>query len=153
MTVRLRSNGSVATVLEAPSRGEVPLRIGAIRLRVPVADLAPVDKKAAPARSARVHQRALPTPGIPDRARRTGDNTLDLRGTRVEDAAGLLDAFVDRLLSSGEDAGFVLHGHGTGALRQAVREHLGESSWVGHVEPADKDEGGDAFTMFRIASS
>jgi DNA mismatch repair protein MutS2 len=64
-----------------------------------------------------------------------------------------LDAFVDRLLSSGEDAGFVLHGHGTGALRQAVREHLGGSTWVGHVEPADKDEGGDAFTMFRIASS
>jgi len=153
MTVRLRSNGSVATVLEAPSRGEVPLRIGAIRLRVALADLALVDKKAAPARSARVPQRALPTPGIPDRARRTGDNTLDLRGTRVEDAAGLLDAFVDRLLSSGEDAGFVLHGHGTGALRQAVREHLGGSTWVGHVEPADKDEGGDAFTMFRIASS
>jgi len=152
-TVRLRSNGSVATVLEAPKNGEVPLRIGAVRLRVPVTELAPVDKKLAPARSARVQQRALPTRGVPDRARRTGDNTLDLRGTRVEDAAGLVDAFIDRLLSSGEDAGFVLHGHGTGALRQFVREHLSGSSWVGHVEPADKDEGGDAFTMFTIASS
>ncbi|HEY6725342.1 MAG TPA: Smr/MutS family protein [Polyangiaceae bacterium] len=152
-SVRLRSNGSVATVLEAPKNGEVPVRVGALRLRLPVADLAPVDKKVAPARSARVQQRALPTPGVPDRARRTGDNTLDLRGTRIEDAASLVDAFIDRLLSSGEDAGFVLHGHGTGALRQFVREHLSGSPWVGHVEPADKDEGGDAFTMFRIAAS
>ncbi|HEU5076154.1 MAG TPA: Smr/MutS family protein, partial [Polyangiaceae bacterium] len=149
-TVRLRSNGAMATVLEAPKNGEVALRIGAIRLRVPVTDLAPVDKKAGAARAARMPKRPLPAPGVPDRVRRTGDNTLDLRGTRVEDAAALLDAFVDRLLSSGEDAGFVLHGHGTGALRQAVREHLLGSTWVGHVEPADKDEGGDAFTMFKI---
>lgn len=152
-TVRLRSNGAVATVIEAPKNGEVPLRIGAVRLRVPVAELAPADKQARPTRPARGQQRVLPTPGVPDRARRTSDNTLDLRGTRVEDAAGLVDAFIDRLLSSGEDAGFVLHGHGTGALRQFVREYLASSTWVGHVEPADKDEGGDAFTMFRIASS
>ena len=83
---------------------------------------------------------------------RTTDNTLDLRGTRAEDAAGLVDAFIDRLLSTGEDTGFVLHGHGTGALRQVVREHLATSRWVAHAEPADKDEGGDAYTTFRIAS-
>jgi DNA mismatch repair protein MutS2 len=152
-TVRLRSNGALATVLEAPTRGEVVLRVGAVRLKLPVTGLAKVAQGAAKARAQRVPQRSLPTPGASDRARRTVDNTLDLRGTRFEDAAGLLDAFIDRMLSTGEDAGFVLHGHGTGALRQAVREHLATSNWVGHVEPADKDEGGDAFTMFRIASS
>ena len=94
-TVRLRSNGAVATVLEPPRNGEVPLRIGAIRLKVPLTDLAPADKKAGATRSPRPPQRALPSPGLPDRARRTSDNTLDLRGTRVEDAAGLLDAFVE----------------------------------------------------------
>jgi DNA mismatch repair protein MutS2 len=48
--------------------------------------------------------------------------------------------------------GFVLHGHGTGALRTAVRQHLKSSAWVAFVEAADKDQGGDAFTMFRVAS-
>jgi DNA mismatch repair protein MutS2 len=81
-------------------------------------------------------------------ARRTLDNTLDLRGVRVEAAADRVDAFLDRLLGEGEPVGFVLHGHGSGALRSAVREHLGASSFVEHARAAEADEGGDAFTVF-----
>jgi DNA mismatch repair protein MutS2 len=52
------------------------------------------------------------------------------------------------LLSSNELAGFVLHGHGTGALKISVREHLRASTYVEHSRPAESDEGGDAFTVF-----
>ena len=58
-----------------------------------------------------------------------------------------VDAFIDRLLSLGEPAGFVLHGHGTGALKSAVREHLRKAPHVARAEPAEQADGGDAFTV------
>ena len=78
---------------------------------------------------------------------RTRDNTLDLRGHRVEESLDLVDAFLDRLLDRGEPVGYVLHGHGTGALKVAVRAHLGSSPYVRRSHPAEPDDGGDAFTV------
>jgi DNA mismatch repair protein MutS2 len=143
--VRLRANGVVATVLEAPNRGEVRLLVGSMRLTERVDALLGVSsgEKAAPARLPRNDS----VPRLAE-ARRTGDNTLDLRGVRVEAAAGRVDAFLDRLLGEGEPVGFVLHGHGSGALRSAVREHLGASNYVEHVRAAEANEGGEAFTVF-----
>jgi len=59
-----------------------------------------------------------------------------------------VDGFIDRLLGINEVAGFVLHGHGTGALKSGVREHLRASAYVEHSRPAEAAEGGDAFTVF-----
>jgi len=52
------------------------------------------------------------------------------------------------MMGEGEAFGFVLHGHGTGAVKAAVREHLGTSSYIEHSRAAESDEGGDAFTVF-----
>jgi DNA mismatch repair protein MutS2 len=76
-------------------------------------------------------------------------NTCDLRGRRVDDALTELDQFVDDLSRGApDDAGFVLHGHGTGALKQAVRDHLVANSRIAEARPAAQSEGGDAFTVF-----
>jgi DNA mismatch repair protein MutS2 len=74
-------------------------------------------------------------------------NTLDLRGERVEAALDRVDRFVDELSRRGEPAGYVLHGHGTGALKQAVREHVRGHPQVEDSEPAEPEDGGDAFTL------
>jgi len=66
----------------------------------------------------------------------------------VEEALARLDAFLDVMMGEGEAFGFVLHGHGTGAVKAAVREHLGTSSYIEHSRAAESDEGGDAFTVF-----
>jgi DNA mismatch repair protein MutS2 len=78
---------------------------------------------------------------------------LDLRGARVDEAFARVDAFLDVMMGEGERFGFVLHGHGTGAIKGAVREHLGASSYVEHSRAAEPDEGGDAFTVFWIRDS
>ncbi len=78
---------------------------------------------------------------------RTSDNTLDVRGERVEDALELLEAFLDRLLRDGKTRGFVLHGHGTGALKRAVRDAVAQSRYVERSGPAHPDDGGDACTL------
>jgi DNA mismatch repair protein MutS2 len=148
--VRLRSTGAIGTVLERPNRGEVHVRVGALRLREKISALepAPPASKQSPVRKTFPAQSKVLTTRAA--AQRTHDNTLDLRGVRVEDAADRLDGFVDRMLGEGEPVGFVLHGHGTGALRVRVREHLKECSYVEHTRAAEPDEGGDAFTVFWV---
>lgn len=147
-TVRLKRLGTLATVDAEPERGLVRLRAGSLRLTVPISDLEPAAKGARPA-SVKREARSAHTARLRE-AVRTASNTLDLRGTRAEDVAARVDAFLDVMLGEGEPLGFVLHGHGTGAVKTAVREHLGASSYVEHSRAAEPDEGGDAFTVFWI---
>jgi DNA mismatch repair protein MutS2 len=141
----------VVEVLEPPVRGSVRVQAGAFALRVPLAELerAPrSESKATPKRMS-----GVPVPAtVPAEARviRTENVTCDVRGARVDEALARVDRFIDRCLSLGEPLGFVLHGHGTGALRQAVREHLALSAHVDRSRPADIEEGGDAFTIFWV---
>jgi DNA mismatch repair protein MutS2 len=44
----------------------------------------------------------------------------------------------------------VIHGHGTGALRNAVRAHLRDSPHVRRQRPGNADEGGDGVTHAEI---
>ena len=81
---------------------------------------------------------------------RVDSNTCDVRGMRVDEAIERVEVFIDRLLSEGDPAGFILHGHGTGALKVALRAHLGAHRFVATARAADDDQGGDAFTVLWI---
>jgi DNA mismatch repair protein MutS2 len=148
-TVRLKKLGTLATLEGPPERGSVRVRAGAVKLTLSLDDIELTNQK--------LRSRAAPgTPrpksklggGTLAAAVRTGTNTLDLRGTRVDEALDRLDGFLDVMMGEGESVGFVLHGHGTGAMKAAVREHLGSSAYVEHSRSAESDEGGDAFTLF-----
>jgi DNA mismatch repair protein MutS2 len=88
--------------------------------------------------------------GVPAGGRvnaRTVDTTLDVRGNRVDDAVAQVDRFVDESLLAGRDAIFVVHGHGTGALRTAIRSHLSSHKAIEKYRPGEKNEGGDGVTV------
>jgi DNA mismatch repair protein MutS2 len=78
---------------------------------------------------------------------RTIDTTLDVRGQRVDDAVAQVDRFVDEGLLAGRDAVFIVHGHGTGALRSAIRSHLGGHRGIATFRPGEQNEGGDGVTV------
>lgn len=61
---------------------------------------------------------------------RTSNNTLDLRGKRVEEALTLVEEFLDGALISGMSPLMIIHGHGTGAIKKAVREYMKTSRYV-----------------------
>ncbi|HEY6080784.1 MAG TPA: Smr/MutS family protein [Polyangiaceae bacterium] len=149
-TVRVRSSGMLATVLDADD-SKLRLQVGSIKLILRSEDVeAARAPKAAhkPAPSYRPRGKsALAAAPLPTAVRST-ENTLDLRGERVDDGLSKVDAFLDRLLNQGEPLGFVLHGHGTGAMKLAVRAHLQASRYVEQSRAADADSGGDAFTIF-----
>ncbi len=63
--------------------------------------------------------------------------TLDLRGARVEDALAALESRIDALLLAGGERLEIVHGVGTGALRDAVRKRLREMREVREVRDAD----------------
>jgi DNA mismatch repair protein MutS2 len=80
----------------------------------------------------------------------TVPSSLDLRGARVEEA---LDA-LERYLEDGSLAGLarvtVIHGLGTGALRDAVRSAAAAHPLVTAVRPGERGEGGDGATIVTL---
>ena len=83
---------------------------------------------------------------------RTAQNTLDLRGQRYDDAERETDYFLDRMTRSGGPC-YILHGHGTGALKTGLRRFLKSDARVKSAKPAAHDDGGDAFTRVELRRS
>jgi DNA mismatch repair protein MutS2 len=144
-----------AEVTEITAKGDVKVAAGALRAIFSIDELLLTQgaRPAPPSLSApQRHKKSQPDHNAPAATRnapvRVDSNTLDLRGQRVDEALDHVDAFVDAMLLRGETAAYVLHGHGTGALKQAVRSHLRDSLVVSDSSPADPEDGGDAFTIF-----
>lgn len=78
------------------------------------------------------------------------DNVIDLRGTRAEDALSMVEVFLDRAIADDTEVVIVRHGHGSGALRRAVREHLPRLQYVHRHRPGLPAEGGDAVTVIWV---
>jgi DNA mismatch repair protein MutS2 len=137
------------TVVALPAKGQVKVAAGPMRLTVKIGDLAILPPKEKSA--------ARPTPATFDPAgdatnpAQTDSNTVDVRGLRADEAEAEVERFLDRLLREGKTAGFVVHGHGSGALRKAIRAQLSKSRYVARHRPGEDGEGGDGVTVVWIA--
>ncbi|MBI5609593.1 MAG: Smr/MutS family protein, partial [Deltaproteobacteria bacterium] len=78
---------------------------------------------------------------------RQPDATVDVRGMRAEEAVREVDRHLDKMILTGRPGACVVHGHGTGALRDAVRAHLRRHPHVAHSRPGNQGEGGDGATL------
>lgn len=77
-------------------------------------------------------------------------NRLDLRGYRVEDALDDLENYLDRASLANLSPVTIIHGHGTGALKSAVRDFLLSSPYVAKFRPGEDGEGGDGVSIVDI---
>ena len=77
-------------------------------------------------------------------------NTLDLRGYKVEDALDSLEFYLDKASLANLANVTVIHGHGTGALKSAVRDFLSTSPYVAKFRPGEDNEGGDGVSIVDI---
>ncbi|MBX3246052.1 MAG: Smr/MutS family protein [Myxococcales bacterium] len=148
---RLRTE---AEVVEGPTRGKVRVGAGALRLWVDVKELR------APAETARAAKASLrdeaptespehrPTPRVRPM---DPDNTLDVRGMRADDAVSLAESFLDRMYGSPDAVAYILHGVGTGALREVIRDMLRrDMSYVRSFRGGTPEEGGDRLTVVQL---
>lgn len=72
---------------------------------------------------------------------------INLVGSRVRPALSQLEAFLDRATLENVGIVRIIHGMGSGALRDAVREYLGSSAYVSRFAQADRREGGGGATI------
>ncbi len=75
---------------------------------------------------------------------------LNLVGKRVDEAADLLARFIDREILAGSDRVEIIHGHGSGRLRQGVWEILRQMPYVSKLHHPDPAAGGTAVTVVEL---
>ena len=151
--VRLDSADAVGEVLEL-SGDEVVLALGALTSRVKLGRLTKVGGPSRPAR-----RTAVRVPGRARRGERTGTAVstaavrLDLRGERVHEALARVQRFVDEALVGGARSVEIVHGKGTGALRQAIHDQLAGRPDIGGFATAHPEQGGDGVTVVDLGSA
>ncbi len=77
-------------------------------------------------------------------------NRLDLRGYKVEDALDDLENYLDKASLANLSPVTIIHGHGTGALKSAIRDFLSTSPYVAKFRPGEDGEGGDGVSIVDI---
>ncbi|MCL1833704.1 MAG: Smr/MutS family protein, partial [Leptospirales bacterium] len=87
------------------------------------------------------------THDILNTAFQTSYNTIDLRGMRVDEALSFMDMTLDKMERKGIKTVIIIHGHGTGAIKQAVRGSLKTNIYVSDFRPGDIGEGGDGVSV------
>jgi len=75
---------------------------------------------------------------------------INLIGYRVEEALSLIDRIIDRSMIEGDMSIRIVHGHGTGRLKAAIRDHLRGFSCVKRVVGEDLEHGGEAITIVEL---
>jgi DNA mismatch repair protein MutS2 len=146
--IRIPRFNQTAEVLSAPDEdGELTVRFGLMKMTVSLADVESLDgqKPDIP-----VKQKPAPTPppaptSPPTPPVRTSKNTIDIRGSRVADAEFAIDRAMNDAVTSG--ALWIVHGKGTGRLRQGVHEFLERHPLVDRFELAEQAEGGAGVTV------
>jgi len=135
-TVFVRSARARAAVLSGPDdQGMVSLRAGVLTIKAPLTDLEEVPDVGVTI-SVGAQAAAEPVPA-----------ELHLRGLHVQDAAAELERYLDRALAAGLERVRIVHGKGTGALKNAVLEFLRAHPNVVEVIPAQPREGGAGATI------
>ena len=82
--------------------------------------------------------------------KRSMSQTLDLRGYRCEEALDEIEAYLDRASVVNLTPVYIIHGHGTGALKQVIRDYLMNSPYVAKFRPGENAEGGDGVSVVDI---
>lgn len=154
---RSRSGGWEGRIAALEKGGtRATLEAGGMRVSVPVADLEPAEGGALPGeapagRSAAPAGRAAGGIGNLGLQRaRTVASSLDLRGARVDEALDALGRYLDDASLARLDQVTIIHGLGTGALRDAVRAQAGEHPLVRSFRAGERGEGGDGATIVRL---
>jgi DNA mismatch repair protein MutS2 len=75
---------------------------------------------------------------------------LDLRGLRADEALDALDNYLDRAYLAGMPYVRIIHGKGTGKLRQVVRQALNQHPHVKSFEAGGANEGGEGVTVVKF---
>ena len=139
MVLSLNRQGEL---IEQTKNGEWMVQLGMMKVNIKADDLEYLRKsvkKKDTAKGKMIHKRRTDI-GI----------QLDLRGERYEDAMLRLDKYMDEVLLAGYQTVTIIHGHGTGALRQGVHKYLKQNKHVASFRFGGAGEGGTGATVVEL---
>jgi DNA mismatch repair protein MutS2 len=141
-------------VITAIGENDVEVQVGNLRIRSRISDLrAPnEDFIEIPAKTSGTRvPSAEPTAARPALFRPSPGMEIDLRGQRAEDALDVLETYIDNAYTAGMPFVRIIHGKGTGRLRQVIREALKSSELVKSFEEGGDKEGGEGVTIAHLS--
>jgi len=144
--------GTPGELLENPSgKKRVRIRMGEAEVSVEVSDLAGLAEGAGEAASQTASGKRLggAVREPPVRVQET-NAVVDVRGQTAEEAQEAVVPCLDRAALAGAQTARIIHGHGTGRLKQALRDYLKTSPYVASFRPGERAEGGDGVTVVNV---
>jgi len=129
--------GGQGTIVELRGQ-EAVLQMGAVRLTVPLVRLQPKEEPKSPKSAGRVQHKAKIA------------TELNLRGLTVEEALLAVDDYLAEARATATTPVRLLHGKGTGALRNALRDSLKRDRRVENFHDAVPYEGGHGVTVVHL---
>lgn len=160
--VSLNQRGTIESVPEdanEDAQATYVVRAGVMKVKVPASDLERIQGSGGESKVRGNRKRASlsgRTHAVEAKSRhldvfiRTTSNTLDLRGERVEPGLARLERFLDESVVTGTSPLMIIHGHGTGAMKTAVRDYLAAGQYASSFRPGELHEGGDGVTIVQI---
>ena len=146
---RLNQTGDVLSLDEATE--QLVVRFGIMKMTVGLTEIESLDGQKAEVKPKAKATKAAPSPTKSTKPAvmvRTSQNTLDIRGSRVNQA----EIDIENAISHAYESGglWIIHGKGTGRLRQGVHEFLQRHPQVDKFELAEQKEGGSGVTVVHL---
>ncbi|MBW2038234.1 MAG: endonuclease MutS2 [Deltaproteobacteria bacterium] len=140
--IYLCKEGVVVELSHDPSRAEVS--IGGIRVKAPLEELRFVSRGEEARQQEVGYQLALESLDLPPYGE------LNVIGLRVDETLPKVDKFLDDALLKGWQRVHIIHGIGSGRLREAIQGHLKGHRWVKGFRAAELREGGVGVTVVEL---
>ncbi len=138
-TVITDSSNNVGTVLEIDANHQTALvDINSFKFRLPVVNLIKV-KKPKEKKKSQAEYIKLDT-----------KTRIDLRGRRAEECFKEIDEFISEAIMSNSENLTILHGKGTGALRQTIHNYLKDNPYIESYRLGELVEGGAGVTIVKL---
>lgn len=136
-------------VVTALGESDAEVQIGTLRVRARLSDLI---RKSAGEMPLRNTQYEIRKESAVHRQSSSPGMEVDLRGLMSEDALDKMEKYLEQAFLSGLPFVRIIHGKGTGKLRQAVREALRGHEYVSSFEEGGSTEGGEGVTVAKLKS-
>ncbi|WP_099975103.1 endonuclease MutS2 [Lactobacillus terrae] len=140
-SVRSLTYGQIGTVTQIDKNQKYEVQLGILKMQFNRDDLEKVDTEPEIEEKKTFVKRTKSA---------TVSNKLDLRGKRYEEAMNELDQFIDSALLSNYNQVTIIHGFGTGAIRNGVKEYLQSNPRVKSFEYAPASSGGSGATIVNL---
>ncbi|GAB3064873.1 endonuclease MutS2 [Virgibacillus ainsalahensis] len=139
--IKLLTVNQQGTVLEKVNEREYLVQVGIMKVKVKRADLQLIEKQ----------KQTVERPMATIKGSTYHVKTeLDLRGERFEDALLQVEKYIDDVLLAGYSKVTIIHGKGTGALRNGVQEFVKQHPNIASSRAGSSGEGGSGVTVIEF---